>query len=350
MKTVILTGGGTAGHVVPALSLLSELKNHFDKIVYIGNKNGIEYELAKSKGLEFYHLPSVKLKRSLTPENLLIPFKLAYAVREAKKLLLNLRPSVIFSKGGYVALPTVISASRLGIPVVCHESDISVGLANKIGAKHSKLFLTSFDCTKINAKRVIFSGSPLKEELFLNCDKKSLIKKYGVDKNKKTVLIFGGSLGSQFINEITEKCLYKLVNRYNIIHICGKDKGEYLKKNNYLRLPFSTSIEELFCLSDIVVSRAGANSLFELTALKKPTLAIPLPKSASRGDQIQNAEYFKSKGMIEVLYQEKANEESFFNAILKTEQKSDELTKSCQQFSLNNPNKTIAELIKSSAL
>lgn len=350
MKTIVLTGGGTAGHVTPSLALIPELKKRFDKIIYVGSRRGIEKELAKKEGLPFYYVPTAKLERKFTLKNALIPAKLLFAISESKKLLKSLRPSVVFSKGGYVALPVVIAAKKLGIPVVSHESDMTVGLANKIGAKYSKLFLTSFDCTKTDCKKTVFTGSPIRENLFTRYDRRQLLKKYGFSGRKKLLLIFGGSSGSQSINEITKKCLYKLINRYDVIHICGKGKGENEREKGYLQLPFCEDIGELFFLADLVVSRAGANSLFELTALKKPTLAIPLPKGNSRGDQIDNADYFKKRKMIEVLLEEDMSEKSFLQAVSKLESNATALVENCNAYSQSLPNERIAELIKKSSV
>lgn len=345
MKTLIMTGGGTAGHVTPALALLPELKKRFDRIVYVGSKDGIERELAQKSGIEFYYVPTVKLERKFTLKNALIPFKLFWGISEAKKLLFQLNPSAVFSKGGYVSLPTVIGAKKLGVPVISHESDMSVGLANKIGAKYSDLFLTSFDVTKSNCKNTVFTGSPLREELFAPKDKTALLKKYRLSGRKKILLVFGGSSGSKIINQTLEKCLYKLMNRYDIVHICGKGKGEDQVEKGYVKMQFCPNMEDLLHLADLVVCRAGANSLFELTALNKPTLAIPLSTKNSRGDQIENAEYFKKRKMIEVLKEENLTENSLYSSILKLETSAPILTQNCKGQNGLNANKKIAELI-----
>ena len=350
MNVLVLTGGGTAGHVTPSLALLPELKKRFDKIVYVGSKNGIERELAKKEGLTYFYVPTAKLQRKFTIKNTLLPAKLLFAISESKKLLKNIQPSVVFSKGGYVALPVVIASKKLGIPVVSHESDITVGLANKIGAKYSELFLTSFDSTVANCKKTIFTGSPIRESLFYNYDKRQILKKYGFSGRRKILLIFGGSSGSQSINEITKKCLYRLINRYDVIHVCGKGKGDCERERGYLKIPYADDIGELFYIADLVVSRAGANSLFELTALKKPTLAIPLPKGNSRGDQIDNAEYFKKRKMIEVLPEEGLNENTFINSIFKLENQANDLIENCTFQYQSLPNERIAELIKKVSL
>ncbi|MBQ4099078.1 MAG: UDP-N-acetylglucosamine--N-acetylmuramyl-(pentapeptide) pyrophosphoryl-undecaprenol N-acetylglucosamine transferase [Clostridia bacterium] len=350
MRTLILTGGGTAGHVTPNLALLPFLKKRFDKIVYVGSYDGVEKSLAKRENLPYYPITTVKLERKFTPKNLLIPIKLVKGIQDAKKIIKDLKPSAIFSKGGYVSLPTVIAGKKLKVPVISHESDMTVGLANKIGAKYSDLFLTSFDCTKVSDTKTVFTGSPINEKLFFSYDKNALLKKYGLSGRKKILLVFGGSLGSLSINKMVEKCLYKLINRYDVIHLCGRGKGENSREKGYLKMQFSDSIGELFFLSDLIVSRAGANSLFELTALKKPTLAIPLPKGNSRGDQIENAEYFKKRKLIEVLYEEDMTEKTFYSAIVKLETNAKSLTHNCAKHFSKLPNEKIAKLITSVSL
>lgn len=345
MKTLILTGGGTAGHVTPALALLPELKKHFEKIIYVGSKNGIENDLATKSGLEFYYVPTVKLERKFTLKNALIPLKLLWGISEAKKLLTQLNPSAVFSKGGYVSLPTVIAAKKLGIPVISHESDVSVGLANKIGARYSDLFLTSFDTTISPCKKTKFTGSPIREELFAIKDRTALLKKYRLSGRKKILLVFGGSTGSQIINQTLEKCLYKLINRYDVVHICGKGKGENQTEKGYVKMQFCNDIDELFHLADLVVCRAGANSLFELTALNKPTLAIPLSTKNSRGDQIENAKYFKKRKMIDVLVEDDLNENSLYSSILKLETNAPTLIENCKAQATPLANVKIAEFI-----
>ena len=233
----------------------------------------------------------------------------------------------------------------MGIPVALHESDLSVGLANKIGAKFAEVFLTSFDQTKTNCKKTVFTGSPLRPDLFEKKDKTALLKKYRLSGRKKILLVFGGSSGSQIINKTLEKCLYKLINRYEVVHICGKDKGENQTEKGYVKMQFCQDISELFYLADLVVSRAGANSLFELTALRKPTLAIPLSNKNSRGDQIENAEYFKKRKMIEVLSEADLTENTLYSAILKLETNAENLAQSCKAQATPSANKKIAEII-----
>ncbi len=341
MKTIVLTGGGTAGHVMPNLALVPELEKHFSKIVYIGT-NGIEKQLAKSANLEFKEIEAVKFVRSLSPKNLLIPAKLFRSISQAKKILKEINPSVVFSKGGYVSIPVAIAAKKLGIPVLTHESDLSLGLANKIISHYATLTLTAFEKTAKGKKRFVFSGSPVRNQIFKG-DKSKI--KANLSRNKKTVLFFGGSLGAKAINETVFSCLGILTKKYNVLHITGKGKKKELNFPNYFAVEYTNEIENFFNAADYVVCRAGANSVFELLALCKPMLLIPLPKAESRGDQIDNAKYFKEKGMCEVLFQENLNCENLIKSLKNLENNSKIIQKNIKKQEIKSPNKKIVEII-----
>lgn len=300
MKTIVLTGGGTAGHIMPNIALIPELKKHFDRIVYIGSKNGMEKDIIKKfSDIEFIEIETVKLIRKFTFKNLLIPIKLFKSINSCKKILKQIKPDMIFSKGGYVAVPVCSAGKSLGIKIISHESDFSFGLANKLILKKCNLMLTSFRETCKNNK-CIYTGSPIREEIFKG-DKKNC--EVNFKKKQPTILIFGGSLGAKKINEVVFKSIDKLKD-FNIIHIVGKNNTKFIDKPNYFQKEFVDNIWDYFALSDLVVSRAGANSIFEILALKKPMLLIPLSKAQSRGDQIENANAFKRYGFASVLYEE----------------------------------------------
>lgn len=300
MKTIVLTGGGTAGHIMPNIALIPELKKHFDRIVYIGSKNGMEKDIIKKfSDIEFIEIETVKLIRKFTFKNLLIPIKLFKSINSCKKILKQIKPDIIFSKGGYVAVPVCSAGKSLGIKIISHESDFSFGLANKLILKKCNLMLTSFRETCKNNK-CIYTGSPIREEIFKG-DKKNC--EVNFKKKQPTILIFGGSLGAKKINEVVFKSIDKLKD-FNIIHIVGKNNTKFIDKPNYFQKEFVDNIWDYFALSDLVVSRAGANSIFEILALKKPMLLIPLSKAQSRGDQIENANAFKRYGFASVLYEE----------------------------------------------
>lgn len=302
MKTLVLTGGGTAGHCLPNIALLPYLKKRFDNIVYIGS-NGIEKDIATEHGLTYYSIPTAKLQRKLTLKNFAVPFKLLSSISECKRILKEINPSVIFSKGGYVALPVILAGYKLNIPCFTHESDLTIGLANKLMAKKCKLVFTSFPSTASTLPNGKHVGSPIRNSLFYQ-DRQSALKFFNLSGNKPIILVTGGSSGSLAINLALEKALPQLLEKYDIIHLCGKGKRKLPSKKGYVCIEYLSCIEKAFCIADLVVTRGGSNALFELVALSKPMLVIPLPKDNSRGDQILNAKYFEEKGLCKVLLQE----------------------------------------------
>ena len=347
MSTIVLTGGGTAGHVVPCFALLPDLKKHFDEIYYIGRKEGVESDFAKKHGVTFFYVPAVKLERRLTLKNALIPIRLLKAISTAKHLLKNLKPDVVFSKGGYVALPVVIAAGSMNTPVVSHESDLTLGLANKIALKYSSKLLTGFEETAKNVKKAEYTGIPLDKSLFKARDKNALLKKFGLDKNKKTLLVTGGSQGASAINSAFYGAAEEISGKYNVIWLCGKGKLKRLDNSlkNIYEAEFAQNMGEVFAVTDLCVSRAGANTLFELIALNIPTAAIPLPKGNSRGDQEENAAYFKRKGAIAVLPEDKLSPESLIHVIKRLDENSPKFKDACSHLNLTAANVRIISIL-----
>lgn len=294
MKRIVLCGGGTAGHVYPALAVAEKLKNF--EIHYLGG-NGIEKEILKNFPKIIYHeIPTVKLERTLTAKNFLIPFKLIKSIQATKKILKDISPDIIFSKGGFVSVPVAIAGKKLGIPVISHESDLSFGLANKIILHYCTFMCTTFEKTGKEKKKCVCTGQPIREKIF-----QGQRQRYFTRTTTPTLLVLGGSLGAKFLNNIVFENLESLTKNFNIIHICGKNNYQELKHENYMLLPFSENIEDIFASSDIVISRAGSGVINELLALQKPMLLIPLSKKASRGDQIENAKLFTELGYAEML-------------------------------------------------
>lgn len=317
MKTIVLCGGGTAGHVMPNLALLPKLKEHFDKIYYIGSHNGIEKEIIKTHPeIEYYPITTVKLIRSLTFKNLTIPFKLVKGYFDAKKILEKIKPTIIFSKGGYVSVPVTFAAKKLNIPVVAHESDFNLGLANKLILKTCKKMCCSFEETaKKLGNKGVFTLSPIREQLFLG-NRQQAFKTCKFTSLKPTILVIGGSLGATAINEIIFKTAENLTKKYNIIHIVGKGNlNKKINLQNYYQIEFTPNIENYFALADMVISRAGSNAINEFLVLNKPMLLIPLPKGNSRGDQILNAECFTKNGFAITLNQDELTEENLLKKI-----------------------------------
>lgn len=309
---IVLTGGGTMGHITPNIAIIPALFKYFDTIDYIGSHNSLEEQhistlsaiLAGSgKKLTYHAITSTKLDRVHFLKNLSLPIKLIKANTEAKKLLQELKPDVVFSKGGYVTVPVVSMASKLGIPTVIHESDLTMGLANKLSSKHAKAICTTFEETSKQFKNGVWTGGIATDKLLM-ANRLNAVRKFGLTNNLPTITITGGSLGATALNEQIANILPELVKFCNVIHITGKGKVVNYTHPRYHQIEFTDQIGEIFKASDLVISRAGSNTIFELAMLKVPMLLVPLPKSASRGDQIDNAKYFQKLGIARVLEQE----------------------------------------------
>ncbi len=297
MKTIVLTGGGTAGHVTTNLSLIPLLKQEFDKIIYIGSDNSIEKELLKNyPEVDFYPITTTKLIRSLSPKNLLIPFKLHKGKKEAYNLLKNLNPSIIFSKGGFVSLPVVLSAHKLNIPIITHESDYSLGLANKLIKNKSTLICTTFEDTAKTLKNGIYTGSPFQKPNITTQEKNRLKQSLNLTSQKPICLVIGGSQGANSLNTLIRENLDQILSTHQIVHITGKNKLDpTIKKQDYHQVEYLTNLPTLLSICDISITRGGSNSIHEQLAYQIPMLIIPLQKN-TRGDQVQNAKYFQDKG------------------------------------------------------
>ena len=300
MEKIVITGGGTGGHAIPCLAVGEYLKNDYE-VHYIGSENGIESKLVKNYPfIKFHIVTTCKFIRSFSLKNLLIPLKLLKGIIESKKILKDISPIAVFSKGGYVSVPVVYSANKLKIPVISHESDLSLGLANKINLTKSKYMCCSFldTANKIKVKGV-YTGSPIRNQIFTG-NKNFIIRKYRIINKNPTILVLGGSMGSKNLNSIVRKNLSKITEYYNIIHICGMGNIETINIKNYYQTEFADNIQDYYDMADMVISRAGSNVLFELLSLKKPMLLIPLEKG-SRGDQVENAEYFVKYGYAKMI-------------------------------------------------
>ncbi len=349
MKNIVFTGGGTAGHIMPNIAIIEQLNNY--NVYYLGS-NGMEKNILKNyPKIKYIEIPAVKFIRSFTLKNLLIPFKLIKNINICKKILNELKPCVIFSKGGYVSIPVCIAGSKLHIPTLTHESDYTIGLANKIIAKKSKYLCCSFEETANRYKKnSIYTGSPIRQNIFEG-KKDIIINRHKINTNHPIILIVGGSLGAQSINEIIWNNINILSKNYCIIHIVGKGniKKNLLNINNYIQIEFATDINNYFDASDLVISRAGSNTIFELLALVKPMILIPLSKSSSRGDQIINAEIFREKGFANIIYQEELTFYKLMQSIKYTLENKLYFEKNMKSAKIPNGNKKIIELINSNA-
>lgn len=312
---VALTGGGTAGHVMPNIALLEELRKKSTKIIYIGNENNMEKSICDTYKVKFFHTNSIKLDRTKWLSNLAIPFVLPRCIQQAKEVLSRQKIDIVFSKGGWVSLPTTLAAKKLGIPVVCHESDSTLGLANKLTSKFAKAVVTSHQGTFISPKTYLL-GNPLREQIF-HGDSTRILNQLGIDHSRPILLVVGGSLGAMAINQTLAQCLDVLCDKYFVIHITGNSFTPPTH-DGYFAIPYATNIEDYLQTADVVVSRCGANFAQELLALGKKTLFIPLPAKSSRGDQITNASRYQSQGYCHTLSQNDMTPTSLVEAIDRT--------------------------------
>lgn len=309
---IALTGGGTAGHVMPNMALLSELRKKFDNIIYIGNKNKIEYDICNKYNVQFFHCDSIKLDRTKILSNIAIPFKLPNYIKEAKSILIANNIDVVFSKGGYVALPVVYAAKKLDIPVICHESDYSMGVANRLTAKFAKGIITCFDETYKKGNVKVFPN-PIRDSFFEG-NAQNVFNKYCLNHTKPILLIVGGSMGAKTINETIYNSLDELTRRYQVIHICGNTLKE-IKHKDYHQLAFADNIQDYIMASDLIISRCGAGASTEINALNKKALYIPLQNKASRGDQVLNAEYQQNNSYALMLEESRLNTQNLLSML-----------------------------------
>ncbi|MCD8299714.1 MAG: undecaprenyldiphospho-muramoylpentapeptide beta-N-acetylglucosaminyltransferase [Clostridiales bacterium] len=319
MKKIILTGGGTAGHVTPNIALLPGLKKLGYEIFYIGSYQGIEKELIEKEGIPYYPISSGKLRRYFDPKNISDPFKVIKGYRQSRKLMRKLKPDIVFSKGGFVSVPVVLAAKHSRIPVIIHESDITPGLANKLAIPSASKVCCNFPETleHLPEGKAVVSGSPIRRELLTGDPEKARIYT-GFTSDKPVILVIGGSLGSVTVNEAVRKLLPTLLKSWQVIHLCGKGNLDPTLNNapGYVQYEYiRDELPDLFALSDLMISRAGANAICELLALCKPNILIPLSKAASRGDQILNANSFKKQGFSYVIEEEELSDESLSEAI-----------------------------------
>ena len=319
MKHIVLTGGGTAGHVTPNIAMIPRLKELGYKISYIGSYEGIEKKLIEELGIPYYGISSGKLRRYFDVKNFTDPFRVLKGFMEAKKLMKKLKPDVVFSKGGFVTVPVVIAASRRKIPTFIHESDMTPGLANKICIPFATKVCCNFPETISNLPKdkAVLTGAPIRQELLTGSREKGLAFT-GLSPDKPVILIIGGSLGATAVNEAVRSILPELLEDFQVVHLCGKGKlDESLRDTKgYMQYEYiKKELADLFALADIVISRAGANAICELSALNKPNLLIPLSARASRGDQILNARSFEHLGYSKVLEEEEITKESLLDAV-----------------------------------
>ena len=349
MKRIILTGGGTAGHVTPNIALLPLLKELNYDIHYIGSYEGIEKELIEQCGIPYHGISSGKLRRYFSLKNFTDPFRVLKGFREANKLIKTLKPDVIFSKGGFVSVPVVMAAKKCHVPTIIHESDMTPGLANKISIPSATKVCCNFPETlgHLPEEKAVLTGSPIRQEL-LTGNKIAALDFCGFTPDKPVILIIGGSLGSVVVNDAVRAILPELLKQFQVIHLCGKGKVDESLKDlkGYVQFEYIQSeLKDLFALTDLVISRAGANAICELLALHKPNLLIPLSASASRGDQILNARSFERQGFSIVIEEEELSNEKLLSSIQDLYAKRDSYIHAMKQSSQQNSIETLIDLI-----
>ena len=321
MKRIVLTGGGTAGHVTPNIALIPRLRELGYDIQYIGSYDGIEKKLIEEMDIPYHGISSGKLRRYFDLKNFSDPFRVIKGYAEARSILKKLKPDIVFSKGGFVAVPVVLAAKHCHIPVIIHESDMTPGLANKLAIPSATKVCCNFPETLqyLPQDRAVLTGSPIRAELHEG-SRLAALEFCRFTADKPVLMVIGGSLGSANVNSAIRGILPELLKTFQVIHLCGKDKLDPSLENTegYVQFEYiKKELADLFALADVVVSRAGANAICELLELRKPALLIPLGSNASRGDQILNAESFQRQGFCEVLLEENLKPELLLEAISK---------------------------------
>ncbi len=327
-KTIVLTGGGTAGHVTPNMAIIPKLKKLGLNIEYIGTKEGMEREIIAGTDIPYHIISAGKLRRYFSLKNFVDPFKILSGFLKAQCILKKIKPAAVFSKGGFVGVPVVMAAHRLGIPVILHESDYTPGLANRLCIPRATKVCVAFETTlkHIPEGKGVYTGLPIREEL-LQGDRQKGLEFCGFSGEKPVLLIMGGSLGAMAINNLFDSILPEAAKKFDIVHIRGKQNliSGFLPAG-YKQLEYvGKQLADVYAATDIMLSRAGATAVFEILALSIPALLIPLPKSSSRGDQLLNAKYFEEKGFSYVLEQEIMTGESLLGEINKLYENRDKL-------------------------
>ena len=349
MKKIVMTGGGTAGHVTPNLALAPLLKDAGYEIYYIGSYNGIEKKLVEKAGITYYGISSGKLRRYHDWKNFTDPFRVIKGFSEANQLLKHIQPDVVFSKGGFVSVPVVMAAGRQHIPAIIHESDMTPGLANKLAIPFATKVCCNFPETMSHLPegKAVHTGSPIRAELFSG-SRDAGLSFCEFNNEKPVLLIMGGSIGSRFINNAVWESLDKLLETFQIVHLVGKGNinKDIKEKAGYQQYEFiSEQLNDVFAMTDLMISRAGANSISEILALKIPNILIPLSAAASRGDQILNAQSYEKQGFSTVLQEEDLTGEILLSSVKDVYKRRDEIKEKMASSHLLDANATIMNLI-----
>ncbi|MEG0216133.1 MAG: undecaprenyldiphospho-muramoylpentapeptide beta-N-acetylglucosaminyltransferase [Hungatella sp.] len=353
MKKIILTGGGTAGHVTPNLALIPSLLKLGYEIHYIGSYQGIEKKLIETAGIPYDGISSGKLRRYFDLKNFSDPLRVVKGYGEALRLMKQYKPDVVFSKGGFVAVPVVLAAKHYRIPTIIHESDMTPGLANRFCIPSAAKVCCNFPETLayLPTEKAVLTGSPIRAEL-LQGDRLSGLQYAHLSANRPILLVIGGSLGSVTVNQAVRHLLPRLLPDFQVVHICGKGNLDenLIRTDDYVQYEYvDAPLKHLFAAADLVISRAGANSICEILALRKPNILIPLSAAASRGDQILNANSFEKQGFSKVIEEESLGDDVLYQAITETYQNREDYKKHMEQSPLGNAVDTVIELLESYA-
>lgn len=350
MKKIVLTGGGTAGHVTPNIALIPGLKRMGYEIRYIGSYDGIEKKLIEDIGIPYTGISSGKLRRYMSAKNFTDPFRVLKGYSEAKSFMKSYRPDVVFSKGGFVSVPVVLAAKKYKIPVIIHESDMTPGLANKLSIPSATKVCHNFPETAeyLPKGKAVLTGSPIRAELLKGDSEKGLAM-CGFKNDKPVIMVIGGSLGAVAVNNAVREALPELLKSFHIVHLCGKGKMDSSLENTegYKQFEYiKDELKDLFAMSDIIISRAGANAICEISALKKPSILIPLSANASRGDQILNANSFKKQEFSEVIEEENLTTKLLTDTVFSVYENRQKYIDAMEKSGQHNGVKIILELIK----
>lgn len=349
MKCIVFTGGGTAGHVTPNLALIPPLVKEGWKVHYIGTETGIERELVSGlPGVTYHGIKTGKLRRYFDPKNFSDPFRVVYGAGQAMRLIAKIKPSVVFSKGGFVSVPVVYGAFINRVPVLLHESDMTPGLANRITKPFADKMLCSFpESAQLAGEKGVYVGTPIRPEILTGSPEAGQ-KRFGFNDCRPVMMVMGGSSGAQAINSALREALPSLIDSFQILHLCGKgnlDDG-LLGAPGYVQVEYlQDEMADAYAAADLILSRAGSNSICEILALHKPALLIPYPSTASRGDQIDNAKSFENQGFSAVLYQESMTAEALVRSIIALYKNRGSYIEKMEKSSASNGLKNTLEII-----
>ena len=350
-KKIVFTGGGTAGHVTPNIALIEALQSEHWQIDYIGSIYGVEKSMIQAINIPYHAIHCGKLRRYFSWKNFYDPFNMLLGILESFRLLRKIKPDIVFSKGGFVGLPVVIAARLNRIPVIAHESDMSPGLANRLSFPFVDKICVTFDAAKSHFKRqdkVEITGTPIREQL-LNGNKPQGLALCGFTADKPCLMIIGGSQGSNTLNRAVRESLDTLVEHFQVIHLCGKGNVDpaLVNRLGYCQFEYvNADLADLFAAADIVISRSGANSLYEILALAKPHVLVPLSAQASRGDQIQNARYFEKQGISVVIQQESLTPTTLLAAVDSVVLRRDEIIEKIRALKIESATVKIIDILK----